>query len=350
MHSTSPVPADDIADTALRALAYPIGASLESASKLLQTQVFSRKGIWPRSTKDVLPLPPKESLGTLLVWVDRAEKSRRWTQISSAFYTFYLVLTVCRPELMPELFAHDARHLCIDVMARQLDAAASDMRNGVTSESPFERIASAVDILRVIGLGVGSRADDWVIFARGSELRLIRALEAAWNCIDDTTHHDLKQLIMALQYGLSILTAGDGLSRPVLTEYQAATARDNAYTVLYQNLRKIHFSVECSDRECKKHSRDVEGGRLQKCGSCRLVRYCSRECQKRHWSAKCLPHKLACPAIKDILAFAPLTLDSDAFEAACRTSPHPQDFFETFSFSLLATMVRSSTRRGRNGC
>ncbi|KZV94959.1 hypothetical protein EXIGLDRAFT_834650 [Exidia glandulosa HHB12029] len=349
-HVTSPAPVLDIMDDALRALAYPIWTSLESASKLCSTQLFSRKGIWPRSAADVLPLSRKDSLVTLLGWVDKAERSKRWAYICPSFYTFYLVLMVCRPELMPELFMDYGRHLCIDIMARQLDATAADMRNGIMSVSPPERIRLVINIFRVIGLGVGAQTEDWMTFARGSELKLIRALDAAWNCLD-AMHHDLKQLVMVMLCGLTLATGGDGLSQRVLDEYLAVEARRTVFTGLYQNLKEISNSVECSDPECKRHAREVEGGRLQKCGSCRLVRYCSRECQKRHWSTRPRSHmyKLVCQDMKNLLAFAPLTLEEEAFESACRGSSFSPSFFESLDAILTSEQAHKimTTRQER---
>lgn len=38
----------------------------------------------------------------------------------------------------------------------------------------------------------------------------------------------------------------------------------------------------------------VSSEKLSKCGGCRVVRYCSRKCQKRHWPV----HKMKCDRIR----------------------------------------------------
>ncbi|KZV93064.1 hypothetical protein EXIGLDRAFT_835971 [Exidia glandulosa HHB12029] len=328
-HLPSPVPVGDIAGDALQALAYPISAAIETAPNLLRTQLFSRKSLWPRSAADLLPRPLKESLTTLLTWAGRSERSRLWDHTITACELVYILLNVCRPEILPELFVHDTRLLCIDVFVRQLDAATADFRNGVMSNHPLALIECVVVVFDAINNGVGSHNHDWATFTRDSEPRLIRALDAAWHCVDETTHRSLKQMITVLQHNSCVVTGNyELLSQPVLDGFRDICGIADVYTKLYYILKEVDGGVECNYRECKKHARNVEGGRLRKCGSCRLMRYCSRDCQKRHWGAEPLPHKVICPALKEIFLFASLAMDNDAFGAACRSSPRPQHFFQ----------------------
>ncbi|KZV98370.1 hypothetical protein EXIGLDRAFT_763670 [Exidia glandulosa HHB12029] len=333
-HASSPVSAGDTTGDALQALAYTISAVLEAAPDMLRTQLFSRKGLWPRSPTDLLPRPPQETLTSLLAWADRAERSQRRTQTRVACNILHLLLTVCRPELLPELFVHETRLLCIDIMVRQLVAAAADIGNNAMSESPLLCIETVVDVFHIITYGLGSQTDDWAVFAWDSEPRLIRALDAAWHCVDETTHLDLKSMIMILQNYLATLTGRyELLSQPILDAFQAISSSADIYMHIYFLLKAVDGSVECNYLECRKHTRDIEGGRLRKCGSCRLTRYCSRECQKRHWVAQPLPHRLICPALTEIFQFAPLSISSAAFGVMCRTSPRPHSFFHlVYSF------------------
>ena len=61
----------------------------------------------------------------------------------------------------------------------------------------------------------------------------------------------------------------------------------DCYTVgdMFMSVMGVWFDVECACAAC---NRPIDG-RL-KCGHCRGVRYCSRECQKAHWAE----HKSCC--------------------------------------------------------
>ncbi|KZV83056.1 hypothetical protein EXIGLDRAFT_728992 [Exidia glandulosa HHB12029] len=60
---------------------------------------------------------------------------------------------------------------------------------------------------------------------------------------------------------------------------------------------------------CGKHPRELgPGGKLQRCGGCKFVQYCSKECQKRHWKFSTYPHKAVCAQLKNLLAVAPFEI------------------------------------------
>lgn len=42
-------------------------------------------------------------------------------------------------------------------------------------------------------------------------------------------------------------------------------------------------TVQCSFSECSKIQPNTKEGRFKKCGRCRVVLYCSKDCQKAHW-------------------------------------------------------------------
>merc|ERR1712168_65967 len=42
-------------------------------------------------------------------------------------------------------------------------------------------------------------------------------------------------------------------------------------------------NVKCSNRGCKEYQGKGNGVRFKKCSRCRLVLYCSKDCQKEHW-------------------------------------------------------------------
>ena len=80
---------------------------------------------------------------------------------------------------------------------------------------------------------------------------------------------------------------------------------------LYQDPDRASFEVRCT--YCKKAKHDD----LKKCSQCRKVSYCSKQCQKNHWSE----HKLACSAASTSAFSAP---DSVANSAQSSDRPHKQ--------------------------
>lgn len=66
---------------------------------------------------------------------------------------------------------------------------------------------------------------------------------------------------------------------------------------------------------------NADGKALPACAGCKLLRYCSRECQKKHWNLKGdedrVAHKAVCPILKrlDVHAYA---------------NREPEDFGEAF--------------------
>lgn len=62
---------------------------------------------------------------------------------------------------------------------------------------------------------------------------------------------------------------------------------------LYKNDRTPYdfFANRCDGSDCGKAKEDLPaGGKLQKCGKCREVFYCSKECQSSSWPV----HKKSC--------------------------------------------------------
>ncbi|EJD33732.1 hypothetical protein AURDEDRAFT_76745, partial [Auricularia subglabra TFB-10046 SS5] len=56
------------------------------------------------------------------------------------------------------------------------------------------------------------------------------------------------------------------------------------------------------------------------CASCRLLQYCSRDCQRRHWHSPLQPHKEVCSTLRGLRELTTPDADVEKFRAACHTA------------------------------
>ncbi|KIY74117.1 hypothetical protein CYLTODRAFT_93832 [Cylindrobasidium torrendii FP15055 ss-10] len=68
-----------------------------------------------------------------------------------------------------------------------------------------------------------------------------------------------------------------------------------------EKLCLLSVSTECAAPDCRQSSIDL-GRKLQMCSGCRVVGYCSKECQAAAWKHHEIPHKPACRLISKVNA------------------------------------------------
>jgi len=97
---------------------------------------------------------------------------------------------------------------------------------------------------------------------------------------------------------------------------------EDVYTRFYDIASPRSRDSKCWARDCQRYGQ-IESVKLMRCARCRVVQYCSRECQRSHWKSVILPHKVVCAAlarIQDISPFASGDYDAHAFSLACRNA------------------------------
>jgi len=97
---------------------------------------------------------------------------------------------------------------------------------------------------------------------------------------------------------------------------------EDPYTRFYDAASPRSRESRCWARDCQRYGQ-FESVKLMRCARCRVVQYCSRECQRSHWKSVILPHKVVCATlarIQDISPFAIGDNDAQAFSLACRNA------------------------------
>ncbi|KZW01891.1 hypothetical protein EXIGLDRAFT_760490 [Exidia glandulosa HHB12029] len=329
-------------DDALRTLLHPVRVCLEASSKLLRTQLFSRRGVWPRLIEDIIPRGPRESLAVLLFWLNRSGSYKHWVPLTAFGPFFCTVFEVCRLEFISELEADDMRTLFIDMICQQLDLAASILREKSCPHIPAHlRMGTTSAVLRTVCIGAGIRHSTYRAIVEGSQLRLLESLTAAADSVDARSFPGIKEQLVSLQMGIH-LTMGPThqVPQPIVDFYASMhkPLQEDVRLDLYFRLRAIDNDVACNAPDCRTHTRKTPTGKLQRCGGCRLLKYCTRECQKRHWNLYTAPHRWACLKLKELFAVAQFTLAPMAFVAACKASSLPDAFYEEIYCYLSADL------------
>lgn len=332
------------------------------------TQRFSRHGIWPRTVDDILPRGPRETLTSFIFWISRAQKDAFSDQQNVLVLTLQRLILVCRPELVPLLMDdEDVRRRFMDVMCRQLDLAVPTYRSSahLDARAALACLGGISMLFFTLSSGAGAQHDSWPRLVHGMEHSVLRSLDATYSCLGDApTVAPVKNALASLQIGIHTELRSE--LPEYLRTFRAAVVSDiqDPYVRLHVMLSTIRRRVACCAPGCCAHPRAVGPGKLQRCGACRLLQYCSRECQKRHWSAEPLPHKTVCAPLSALLGIVPYVTDEDAFIAACRVPEVPEELVKTLGEYLardelarvlppdscvLAALVQRS-RRADLGC
>ncbi|KZV83055.1 hypothetical protein EXIGLDRAFT_777944 [Exidia glandulosa HHB12029] len=312
------LPTGDFVDMVAKLMFSIILFCLVESSKLLATQRFSRQGLWPTTADDILPSGSRESLDALLFWFRRM----RQPIISHAFELIFLV---CRPELSTVLHENAYRSTFVDIFCSHIDWAVtrqrtperrSPPRNVKETRDPMFFLTQIVQFLNAIYTGRGAVVDSFIRVVWGYEERVLASLDAALQVTDD---QDLKRAIAVLESCLYQF-----LDRPVpvhiarLYDVQDSANNTNGFRRFYSIVSIISRSVVCCAPGCDTHQHQTVSGKLQRCAGCTLYQYCSRDCQKRHWSLDPLPHKAICRLLGGVFKMAPYrNLTGDQFAAAC---------------------------------
>lgn len=300
-------------------------------SKGLRTQRFGNGTLWPTSARDLLPYGAKASLAGLLHWFDTEESAEIVNGLTG-------VLSICRRELMPELIDDErTRTAFVASVCRHLDTAAAAHRrlrrpadwDKRHDRRPAYRISSICLLLQLIATGPGSDTASWARFARGFEGALLASFDGARRALGPCASHELLALF-AVSTHEALGTPPERMPAP-LREYalRFRAMEDDPYQRLFNQLLNVSRTVGCCAPGCATHPHDIgEGGKMQRCSGCRLLQYCSRECQKRHWKQERWPHKAVCARLKALPDWAIAQGGMDGYDKwmlACEDTTEPDD-------------------------
>lgn len=278
------------------------------------TPVFSRR-LWPRSAAQLLPAGPASAVRSFLFWLLHPG--------IQPYYAFTALLRVCRTELISFVLDDNNRRALFDIICDRFDSFAKYYPGFVRSSDQtgidecFDLLTGAVALFNSVKICHcrTTSKDDRRTFIDGADMRLIEHLRTAISQLPDGR---LQSEIKHIGLFLFLALESDPATLPhcfLPGSVDDQTMEDSAVKMIRLELLRISRVRDCTRPGCA--GRD-NGQPLFHCGSCRVYRYCSKDCQREHWKSRYLPHKVACPQIRDFLASVNLDQEADEFVAACR--------------------------------
>lgn len=236
--------------------------------------------LWPTHPEELIPTGANLAVSTLVWWCARPDCLTYPMLVLGSY------LRIARDHVFPELLCGP---LVVDALVLRLARNADAPRSaaGFRLDHRAPEILMAAMLLRIIYNGQNAAPDDMDRFVRGREARLLPAVEAALRLVDRGSGHPFSILTT---YALA-LRARLGLPANQESPY----AGMGVVLLLRHALRALGTSRRCGRLGCA--ARD-DGARFAVCATCRMLRYCTRECQRRDWRAgEPARHKILCPLL-----------------------------------------------------
>ncbi|EJD36119.1 hypothetical protein AURDEDRAFT_174792 [Auricularia subglabra TFB-10046 SS5] len=294
----------------------------KTISRAIRCQAFTfRQTQWPSSVEDLLPNGPRGFQG-LLFWFTHSDDAL----VLSLFMRVFLW---CRTAFYEEFAQPPSCLLFCRAVCSRLDSAAARLKakaNGVKSTGwglrcdPSSGLEFLAQILDFLVRYCSSEWSAWNSLFRGSETMLLTSTFSAMDACgdaDDSAHKDsLRQFAFELYSTLDAETF-DAMPDHLVNYVFDEQIRHGGCYGHFQTLLGSLSARHCCGPECP--SKATKNAHLLECKSCRLMRYCSRECQRQHWNSALHPHKPFCKLLKGIVEGAPPSLEPAEFGVACRS-------------------------------
>ncbi|KZV94785.1 hypothetical protein EXIGLDRAFT_766809 [Exidia glandulosa HHB12029] len=219
------------------------------------------------------------------------------------------------------------------IVARTAQSAAPGARDAAIASVSHHHQAVGT-FLYFLTLGPDAGPNDANVFARGSTGKLYRAVVDAIACFGDP------QTSLKLHPGLTniacvLYTEVDAVDRRDPPEYVLSHIQHSlqVHSDPYRNLWALgpRITKRRSCYCCDKSVHDIDSASRKafpQCGKCRMVHYCSPECQRDDWKDPVHPHKVICDILSELSRF--VTFDRtdvtiDQFAAACEEHAFPKE-------------------------
>ncbi|EJD35502.1 hypothetical protein AURDEDRAFT_130596 [Auricularia subglabra TFB-10046 SS5] len=197
-------------------------------------------------------------------------------------------------------------------------------------------------LLYIITLGPGAGLSDHQKFMRSWEVELFTALDAVLRLPEGPDYVEGRVTVL-------VRYLWDKLSEAQRQELGYTDAprylggcddaaleplRNDPYVVLHCLLKRLVEAIHqtCAAADCRMNVQDkATPGGLSRCGKCRFVRYCSKECQKAAWTHAERPHKEICDMLTELFTFANMDMRMQEFTQACRERCFPLERADTLA-------------------
>ncbi|EJD35508.1 hypothetical protein AURDEDRAFT_130602 [Auricularia subglabra TFB-10046 SS5] len=321
---------------ACRGICSALAASLQDRMGRHDKGFASKRGRWPVTPKQLFPGGPERTLDGL-VGLLRA-------RVCVEPVIIHLV-TAHRPLAFPVLLQPENRgRIIAEVIARANDVSSS-IRSDIAKLRPpvipavreaigrrhLEPHEPCIFLLYIFGFGADCMPNDKVDFMSPHETDIFAALHDLLGCLESPNDaHEPLAYVAAYLWSVLPKSRRAALGCQEMPAY--ARAIDEQSTLMradpYLSLR--HFLAlrverrDCHGPDCKKQVHDKQTpGAFSRCGKCRTVQYCSRDCQRADWTDVAFPHKAICDMLQELLAFTTFAVDDDVFADACRAHSFP---------------------------
>ncbi|KZV94758.1 hypothetical protein EXIGLDRAFT_834735 [Exidia glandulosa HHB12029] len=315
--STQEPPFDTFFDFCCRTLATCLAPPMnESRHSKIQKKPF-RRGSWPSTPEQLFPRGAEQTVGHLV-------------QLSSVMYSGPIVLLTAmllryRKPVFEQILHPRHNYLLLRRVEPALAEAARVAADALAAfhGNASSRPTSASDrvvvkaiarfddfprLLHVILSGVDHEGHDLDRFAFRYEARLYRAVVSVVEKLHNPGAWEVNLPNVAISL-YSSLEAADRLDPPKFIETAVMKGKKRAEDP-YLNVAR-HLPLTLARRACfgcgKQVHENLNGKAFSKCGRCKAVQYCSKECQRNDWNLKHgQPHKIICDILSEVLTIMPL--------------------------------------------
>ena len=290
---------------------------------------FSSNGTWPERVSDILPYDPKTSFVGLFFWWKRIDSLHVdrvlncWLNLFES--DFRPTLTRYRDTFVPGLIAG---------LSSSVDRVEYASHTGSYTLTDGESLYARFMLARDIVTDLKSRVTDANTTAAGYEGELIQLINRVMSAFAKISsagfrhQFDLQVVETAMNMIMFLkIRIGDSPSEADMellsSLYSLGGAASgfsgDAYKAFQGNVLGFRSQPQCDELSCTRYGR-LDASRLQKCGRCLSVTYCSPACQRAHWNTTVRPHKMSCPIFAELRAIAAFDSDPDKFSAAYKAA------------------------------
>ncbi|KZV81644.1 hypothetical protein EXIGLDRAFT_370888 [Exidia glandulosa HHB12029] len=305
------------------------------------TQRFSRH-LWPTKPGDLLPAGHEGTMRALCVWLQRLDS----IEIARTVLGVY---RACNVELHPhDAMLIDALVVAVESTSSTLLRMSSSARTGHSLSLLTQQLDELVALLSEVGPEPMRHCC--------SDIPLLRRVTAAIDlALDVATTHNTVALLVRMGQVLHSTSTCDPPLAPLHRRIQEELASQNSTLSSLQCLYGIIFVTyqrrACGRPACSVTERET-GRKLSLCAGCRIIRYCSQDCQKQHWRSS---HKSVCSALGKLFAATDISkfsegLSESTFVTACQAAEFSDDDVSAICSSYLRIPYgrRSAETSGRN--
>ncbi|EJD51597.1 hypothetical protein AURDEDRAFT_159334 [Auricularia subglabra TFB-10046 SS5] len=290
----------------------------------VEAKKFKFTRFWPSNPADILPRGSEGYRG-LLYWLSLLDDVPVIKIIMRVFLW-------CRPAFFAEFSREASRALFWETICLRFDSCLAEMSarrqsGGRSTLDDSDRACARLGCLTVILIDIADfgRGEwpEWPRLFRGVESKLLDYTTTAMSYLTDGTPLMLQLRDFCLDLHACLGLESLGRMAPDLVGHfiEEQVSYHGAFGHFKYLLHSLASRRLCAAPECLQPilipDPLVGEKRSFRCGSCRIVQYCGRDCQRRHWRAKAQPHKAICAVLRPLASYTSLDTELSTFANVC---------------------------------